>query len=237
MRTRMGIFILLFFLACETVLERNLACLISYATQVVKLESDLLGEREEVFINLAWSWIVETPTGDAIIIERSIGDSTHFTAIDTLWDIESQMHYTDSAPILEANSLVYYKLALLDDNRLEYFKTTMVEVPASQHFYEPSTDTLTDTLLHITYARLPDFGSCSVAVYKGISTDPESLLNFIDPLFDTLIAYPETTIVVPISDTTIYPNLTPYTIKLFTSNSILTRTSFGFRAFIKIPEL
>ena len=237
MRTKIGISILFLLLACETLFEIELACILVHTTQVVKMESDLLGEREDVFINLIWSWIYETPSGDAVVVERSIGDSTNFAPIDTLWGIDSVMYYTDNDSILNANSLVYYKLAFFDGQRLEYFKTTSLTVPASQHFYEPSTDTLTDTLLHITYTELPDFGSCSIAVYKGISTDLESLVNFIDPLFDTTLTYPDTTIVISLSDTTIYPNLTLYTIKLFSSNSILTRTSFGFRAFFKIPEL
>jgi hypothetical protein len=201
----------------------------------VKLESDLLGEREDIFINLAWSWVYDTPTGDGIIIDRSIGDSTNFTTIDTLWEIDSVMYYTDSAPVLQSGSVVYYKLGLLSGSSVEYFKSTEVSVPGSQHFYEPDNDTLFDTLLQITFKQLQDFSSCSVAVYKGFTTDPESLLYLAEPLFDTLMTYPDTTVIISVADTTIYPHFNLYTIKLFSSNSILTRISAGFRAFIKIP--
>jgi hypothetical protein len=221
--------------ACTTLLERDLRCIIAQATQVVKLESTLLGEREDVFVSLAWVWVHDTPTGEAVIINRSMDDSTNFTPIDTIWDIDSVMYYTDSASVLQAGSIVFYKLGLLDGSGVEYFRTFEVNVPGSQHFYEPSVDTLTDTLLHITFRPLEDFNSCSVAVYKGFSTDPESLVNFIDPLFDTLMTYPDTTVVVSMADTIVYPDATVYTIKLFTSNSIFTRISVGFRAFLKLP--
>lgn len=235
-RLKTGIVVLTIFIACENVIERDPLCIISHATQVVKLESDLLGEREDIFISLAWSWVYDTPTGDGIIIDRSIGDSINFTTIDTLWEIDSVMHYTDSAPMLQSSSVVYYRLGLLSGSSVEYFKSTEVNVPGSQHFYEPGSDTLSDTLLYITFKQLQDFNSCSVAVYKGFTTDPESLLYLADPLFDTMMTYPDTTVVISVADTTIYPYLTLYTIKLLSYNSILTRISAGFRAFIKIPS-
>lgn len=233
---KIGIVVLLTIIACENILENNLLCVISHATQVVALESELLGEREDVFVNLAWSWIYETPAGDGIIIDRSIGDSTNFTTIDTLWDIDSVMYYTDSASILQPGRLVYYKLGLLSGATVEYFKTAEVNVPGSQHFYEPANDTLSDTLLYITFKQLQDFNTCSIAVYKGFTTNPESLIHLTDPLFDTMMTYPDTMITISMADTTIYPDITLYTIKLFSSNSILTRISIGFRAFFKIPS-
>lgn len=236
MHLKAGFVVLAIFIACENIIELEPLCIISHATQVVKLESDLLGEREDIFISLAWSWVYDTPTGDGIIIDRSIGDTINFTTIDTLWEIDSVMHYTDNAPILQSSSVVYYKLGLLSGDGVEYFKSTEVNVPASQHFYEPNTDTLSDTLLHITFKQLQDFSSCSVAVYKGFTTDPESLLYLTESLFDTLMPYPDTTVVISVADTSIYPHFTLYTIKLFSSNSILTRISAGFRAFIKIPS-
>jgi len=198
------------------------------------LESDLLGEREDVLVNLSWTWTLGRPDGEGIIVQRSIGDSNNFATIDTLSPIEDEMYYNDSDTILSANTIVYYRLGFLNDNDVDYFITTDISIPASQHFYEPTEDTLGGDTLHITFAQLADFDACSISVYQAFTTEPESLINLTNSLFDTALSYPDTNISIYMPDTT-FPDTMLYTIKLSSSKilTLITDTSIGFRAFFK----
>ena len=226
----------LIFLAflCLIGCEMDMRCVFEHTTMVVKLESSAL-EMEKATVNLVWTWTSELPSGDGIIIERSIGDSSNFIPIDTLFQIETVMYYMDSASVLQPNSAVYYRLGILSDQEIDYFKTADISIPQSQHFYKPTSDTLGDTL-QIIYAKLQNFSDCSISIYRTYSTDPESLLALVNPLFDTSIAYPDTTLIVYMPDS-IFSDTTFYTIKLSSSKSapLITDTSIGFRAFFKNP--
>ncbi len=236
MKKIIGALIILIFLSCDTGIEINLDCVLKHTAEVLKLESDLLGEREDVLVNLSWTWTLGRPDGEGIIIQRSIGDSTHFATLDTLSPIADEMYYNDSDTILSANTLVYYRLGFLNDNSVDYFITTDVSIPASQHFYEPAEDTLGDDTLHITFAQLADFDACSISVYQAFTTEPESLVNLTNSLFDTALSYPDTNISIYMPDST-FPDTMLYTIKLSSSKilTLITDTSIGFRAFFKLP--
>lgn len=236
MKKMIGFLVILIFLSCETGIEINLDCVLKHTAEVLKLESDLLGEREDVLVNLSWTWILGTPDGEGIIVQRSVGDSTHFATLDTLSPIADEMYYNDSSSLLNANAIAYYRLGFLNDNSVDYFITTEVAIPASQHFYEPAADTLYGDTLHITFAQLADFDACSISVYQAFTTEPESLLNLTNSLFDTALSYPDTSIIIYMPDST-YPDTMLYTIKLSSSKilTLITDTSIGFRAFFKLP--
>lgn len=234
MKKIIGALIILIFLSCDTGIEINLDCVLKHTTEVLKLESDLLGEREDVLVNLSWTWTLGRPDGEGIIVQRSIGDSNNFATIDTLSPIEDEMYYNDSDTILSANTIVYYRLGFLNDNDVDYFITTDISIPASQHFYEPTEDTLGGDTLHITFAQLADFDACSISVYQAFTTEPESLINLTNSLFDTALSYPDTNISIYMPNTT-FPDTMLYTIKLSSSKilTLITDTSIGFRAFFK----
>ncbi|MCK4250351.1 hypothetical protein KAX97_02835 [candidate division WOR-3 bacterium] len=234
MKKMIGFLIILIFLSCDTGIEINLDCMLKHTAGVIKLESDLLGEREDVLVNLLWTWTLGTPDGEGIIVQRSIGDSTHFTTLDTLSPIADTMYYNDSDTILSANTLVYYRLGFLNDNSVDYFITTDISIPSSQHFYEPADDTLGGDTLHITFAQLADFDACSISVYQAFTTEPESLINLTNSLFDTALSYPDTNISIYMPEST-FPDTILYTIKLSSSKilTLITDTSIGFRAFFK----
>jgi hypothetical protein len=208
---------------------------VEHATTVLKLQSAILGEKEQVYINIVVTFILTQPSGEGIVIERSIGDSTSFAAIDTVMGVNQYMSYTDEDTLLEPSSTVYYRLGFLENSAVDYFTTEKIDVPGSQLFYEPSGDTLGDTL-QIVFAQVPNFNDCDIALYEFESTEPESLLNLVDPLFDTTLAYPDTILTVYLPDST-YPASMVYTIKISSSESLplITDTSVGFRAFFKKP--
>jgi hypothetical protein len=68
MKKMIGFLVILIFLSCETGIEINLDCVLKHTAEVLKLESDLLGEREDVLVNLSWTWILGTPDGEGIIV-------------------------------------------------------------------------------------------------------------------------------------------------------------------------
>jgi hypothetical protein len=206
-----------------------------HTTTVLKLQSAILGEKEQVYISIVVTFILTQPSGEGIVIERSIGDSTSFAAIDTVMGVSQYMSYTDEDTLLEPSSTVYYKLGFLENSTVDYFTTEKIDVPGSQLFYEPAGDTLGDTL-QIVFAQVPGFSDYDIALYKFESAEPESLLNLVDPLFDTSLTYPDTTVIVYLPDST-FPDTMVYTIRISSSQSLplITDTSVGFRAFFKNP--
>ncbi len=227
------ILIILLTLCCSEDTDIDLNCIIEHTTTIVKLESTLLGETEYISVNLVWTWLLGKPDGDAIIIERSIGDSTSYAVLDTLWQITSPMYYVDHDTALHAHNIIYYRLGLLNNQYVNYFKNTTLTIPSSQHFYQPASDTLSDTLV-ISYAKLSEFSSCQIKIYKAVATEPESLLNLTNELFDTSMTYPDTTITIFLADS-IFPDTSFYTIKISSLDVGQLITSIGFRAFFKKP--
>lgn len=229
--------IFLLFLTCTEDISR-LDFDFEHATTVLKLQSAILGEKEQVYINIMVTFILTQPPGEGIIIERSIGDSTSFAAIDTVLGVNQNMTYTDEDTLLEPSSTVYYRLGFLENSAVDYFTTEKIDVPGSQLFYEPSDDTLVGTgdTLRIVFAQVSGFSDCDIALYEFESADPESLLNLVDPLFDTTLTYPNDTCVVYLPDSD-YPDNMVYIIRISSSQSLplFTDTSVGFRAFFKNP--
>jgi hypothetical protein len=232
---KLGLFIIfLLFLSCPEDLSQ-LDFDFEHATTVLKLQSTLLGEKEQVYITIMVTFILTQPPGEGIVIERSIGDSTSFGAIDTVMGVNQYMSFTDEDTLLEPSSTVYYRLGFLENSIVDYFTTEKIDVPGSQLFYEPAGDTVGDTL-RIVFAQVSGFSDCDIALYEFTSAEPESLLNLINPLFDTTLTYPNDTCVVPLPDST-YSDSMVYTIRISSSQSLplITDTSVGFRAFVKSP--
>lgn len=244
MKKWVGILCVLSILACEELTKIDLDCLMWHVTSVVQLESTLLGERDDISVNLAWRWLLATPSGDGVVVERSIGSADDFTLLATVMPIENIMHYVDRDTILQPNTTAFYRLGFLEPTEVDYFDTLEVVIPPNQHFYEPAQDTIANDTLNITFAQLGSFTECEVALYHAFVTDPESLMNLIDPIFVDTLTYPDTSLVLPIPDS-IYPDTTIYTIRLLSLDevevsqgnltSVSSTLSSGFRAFFKKP--
>ncbi len=236
--------VVLALLSCDFFNEIDLGSIAWHATSVIKLESSLLGETSDISVNIAWRWLLEQPAGEAVIVERSIGDQSGYVVIDTVTPIENQMTYLDRDTLLEPSTTVFYRLGFLDAGSIDYFKIVEVVVPAQQHFYAPAFDTIGNDTLSLAFARLPGFNDCEVAVYKAFVTDPESLMNLVNPLFIDTLSYPDTSLVFEMPDG-VYPDTSVYTIRLLSLNevevsqggltNVSTTLSAGFRAFFKSP--
>ncbi len=241
-----GLIFVLIIIACTTITEIDLDALVWHVTNVIKLESGLLGETHDVSVHLAWRWILARPSGDGIVVERSIGSTSNFVVIDTVAPIETVMTYLDRDTILQPNTTIYYRLGFLDDTGVDYFDTADVVIPQTQHFYEPTEDTVGNDTLRITFAELQNFNDCEVAVFNAFVTDPDSLMNLLNPVFIDTLTYPDTSMVLPMPDS-IYPDTTIYTIRLLSINevevtqggltSLSSSISSGFRAFFKKPPI
>ena len=241
-----GILLVLALLACTTITEIDLDALVWHVTNVIKLESGLLGETHDVSVNLAWRWILARPSGDGIVVERSIGDMNSFVVIDTVTPIDTVMTYLDRDTILQPNTTVYYRLGFLDETAVDYFDTAGVAIPQTQHFYEPGGDTIGNDTLRITFTQLQDFNDCEVAVFNAFVTDPDSLMNLLNPVFRDTLTYPDTSLLLPIPES-VYPDTTIYTIRLLSINevevtqggltSLSSAITSGFRAFFKKPPI
>ncbi len=231
---------LLMLLACESGVEINLECLLKHTSEVLKMESTLLGEKEQVIVNLTWRWLYQKPSIDAVIIERSLNDSTHYTPIDTL-PVDTIMTYTDNDSMLMPNSVVFYRLNSLYGKATETFKVVEVNTPPAQDFYQPQTDTIGNDTLTITFGKLENFSNYNLSIYRVLSNQIDSLFSIpiesllvmlTSPLFDTTIT--DTTITVYLSDS-IFPDTAVYTVKVSSSKifELITDTSIGLRPFFK----
>ncbi|MBE0432984.1 hypothetical protein IBX73_05895 [candidate division WOR-3 bacterium] len=236
--------LVLVLLSCDLLEEVDLGSVAWHAASVIRLESALLGEKTDISVNIAWRWLLEEPSGDGIVVERSIGSASAYVAIDTVAPIETLMTYLDRDTLLQPNTTVYYRLGFFEDGSIDYFKTVEVGLPAQQHFYAPQQDTIGDDTLTVIFAQLAGFNDCEVAIFKAFVTEPESLMNLVNPLFVDTLAYPDTVLALNLPDS-VYPDTSIYTIRLLSLNEVevsqgsLTRwsttVSAGFRAFFKNP--
>jgi hypothetical protein len=243
--TGVAIFMLILtFMDCETKtgFDVNLQCWTKHTSEVINVESGLLGAKDQVFINLTWGWTLQRPTVDAIIVDRSIGDLAHFTAIDTQFNIDSVMICNDADTVLEPNTLVYYQLNSLYGASVTPFCTIDVNVPAAQHFTRPASDTLSiaDDTLVVSFSHISGLDTTDIAIYAGAPTSIDSLLNFLtNPLYSTTTA--DTILSIPGADS-LFPadTIVPYTIRISSSSVALldwiTDTSVGFKAFVRLSK-
>ncbi|MEO0206649.1 MAG: hypothetical protein ABIL22_08260, partial [candidate division WOR-3 bacterium] len=224
------------FVACESGFEINLECWVKHTSEVIGVETSILGEKSQVFVNLTWGWVYQRPAIDAVIIDRSMGDSTHYVTIDTVFEMDTVMFFNDADSLLMPNTIVYYRLNSLNGKAVETFKEVKVEIPPAQHFYKPDSEfisILNDTLC-ISFARLSGFDTTDIAIYKGAPKSIDSLLNYLtNPLYETTIA--DTVLNISNADSLFPVDTIPYTIRISSSKisalDLITDTSIGFRAF------
>jgi len=228
----LAVLIGLFFVSCESGLNINLTCILKHTTQVVKLESGILGEKTQTLVNLTWTWI-QQPTGDGVVIARST-DSTNWVILDTLAPIAAEMIFNDTDSSLIPGDTIWYNLGYISGAEVTYFITPKLVLPQAQHFYLPAADSVTidTTGLPICFAKLASFDSFKVELFKANVTQPESLMNLQNPIWDTMIT-DTSVVIVPFPDTAV----AVYTLKVSSSSILefITDGSYGFRAFFRLP--
>ena len=248
MKRMIGVLITLLMFACDTGVKLNLEAALKHTAEVLKLESTLLGEKEEVLVNLTWTWIPPfKPVGGSVVIERSIGNENNYTIIATIDPIEDEMYYNDNDSTLSSNSIIYYRLSHLDNGETDEFISADVEVPSSQHFLKPDSDALdlSNDTLEIIFSKLQEFDDASIALYKTsfapaeidsfLNMPFEELLNILtNPVIDTTIT--DTILIIPNADSLI-EDFTIYVVKISSSKILefITDSSIGLRPFSKLP--
>jgi len=228
----LAILIGFFFVSCESGLNINLNCILKHTTQVVKFESPWVGGKTQTLVNLTWTWVVQ-PSGDGVVIERST-DSTNWVTLDTLAPIAAEMIYNDTDSSLTPGDTIWYNLGYISGAEITYFITPKLVLPQAHLFYPPVPDTISNDTLSITFAKLIGFDQYILSLFQADVTQPESLMNLLNPLWcDTLT---DTTLVLPIPDS-IFADLAVYTIKIDASKivQLITDGSYGFRPFFKKP--
>ncbi|MEO0128758.1 MAG: hypothetical protein ABIL02_00770 [candidate division WOR-3 bacterium] len=226
-------------IGCETGMEVNLECWVKHTSEVINVETSILGEKSQVFVNLTWGWTLQRPQIDAVIVERS-NDSTNFVVLDTV-PIDTIMYFNDADTLLRPNTKVYYRFTSLYGKATDHIIDISVEIPPVQHFHKPDAEfisILNDTLC-ISFARISGFDTTDIAIYKGATKSIDSLLNYLtNPLYDTTIA--DTILFVSNADSLFPIDSVPYTIKISSSKmsqlDYITDTSIGFRAFIRTQK-
>lgn len=231
--------VVLMTIGCKTGINVNLECWIKHTSEVINVETSILGEKSQVFVNLTWGWTLQRPQIDAVIVERS-NDSTNFVALDTI-PVDTIMYFNDTDSLLRPNTKVYYRLNSLYGKATDHIIDVSVKIPPVQHFYKPDTEfisILNDTL-DIAFARILGFDTTDIAIYKGAPKSIDSLLKYLtNPLYDTTIA---DTILSISNANSLFPSDTiPYTIKISSSKmsqlDYITDTSIGFRAFVRTQK-
>ena len=234
------IIIALLLFSCTTGLEVNTECVLKHTAEMVVFENTV-GNAEQALVNLSWTWVYNTPTGDGVIIERQLtGD---FDSIGYVSPIGSLRTFTDTSDLLTSNADVSYRLGFLAGTAIDYFITVDVTIPQVQHFVAPDTEFITiDSTLTITFNDLSDFDETDVTIYKTSFTAIDSVLNtpvltlleiLTNPLVDTTLTGNE--LIVYGADTLI-DSLSVHMIKISSSKigqlDYITDTSIGLRAFI-----
>ncbi len=239
MKKLYGFLAIVIFFGCETGMEVNLECWVKHTAEVVNVETSILGEKSQVFVNLTWGWTLQRPQIDAVIVERS-NDSITFVALDTV-PIDTLMYFNDADTLLRPNTKVYYRLNSLYGRSTDHIIDVAVEIPSVQHFYKPDTEFIAigNDTLSISFSRLSGFDTTDIAIYKGAPKSIDSLLNYLtNPIYDTTIA--DTIINISNADSLFPIDTLPYTIRISSSKmsgfDYITDTSIGFRAFIRTSK-
>jgi len=243
MKKMIGFLVILIFLSCETGIEINLDCVLKHTAEMVKMESSA-GDTEKTFVNLSWTWVLRTPAGDGVIVERKI--DTDFDSIAYVTPIESLMTFTDTSALLESGIGVSYRLGLLDEGNVDYFDTTDFNIPESQHFWQPDTEfiSIPNDTLEIIFSKLQEYDTTDVAIYKMLVSNIDSLFN--TPIEEILDALTDTVIDTTVTDTLVkivVSNINTTSIHMIKISSsaistldYITDTSIGLRAFIRLPS-
>lgn len=246
MRRFLVISSILILFACNTGLEINTECVLKHTAEMVKFENTV-GDIEEVFVNLSWTWVYTTPNGDGVIVERQI--TSGYDSIGYVDSITSLMTFTDTSDLLEPNLAVSYRLGFLVGKSIDYFDTTDFTIPGTQHFVQPDTEFITidttNNTLTIEFAALAGFDETDIAIYKTsfaeidsiINTPLEELLEILtNPLIDTTVT--GTQLVISGAHALI-ETLSVHMIKISSSKidqlDYITDTSIGLRAFVRTP--
>ncbi len=238
----LGLALLVIF-GCNTGIEINLECWLKHTAEAIRLQSQVLGEKEGAIVNLTWGWIHyphQKPNIDWVIVERSIGDTLHYQTLDTL-PVDTVMTFTDTDIRLKPDTTLYYRLLSLYGMKTDTFKVCNVSIPQAQQFYQPQTDTIGNDTLSITFRKLPDFTNYKIEIFRTQATSIESL--FVMPIESLLLSLTNCPLDTTISDTTItlpmvdniFPDNEVYTIKLSSSKmgEYITDTSVGLKFFFK----
>jgi hypothetical protein len=230
-------------LSCDTGIEVNMDCILKHTTEVVKLESSYKNI-EKTYVNLSWTWVLDTPDGDGVIVERKI--DADFDSIGYVSPIESLMTFFDTSGLLVPESEVFYKLGLRSGGVRDSFCTVNFKIPEDQHFYRPDAEmiNLAHDTLEVIFHKLQDFNETDVALYETPFSSIDSLLNtpvseilaiLTNPIFDSTIT--DTLLFISGADTLFTINAV-YVIKISSSTmgnlDYITDTSIGLRAFLRI---
>ncbi len=228
-------FICLLVLSCESGININLQVVMKTTSHVIKLEGGRLGDRTQVIVNHTWTWL-QKPAGDSVVVERSL-DSLNWTRIATCIPITDEMTCTDTDSTMPPGDTVWYRMSYLSGEDNFNFVNPRVVLLPTQHFNEPFDDTVfssTDTIFHIDIAPISGLSEYVLELYQADVTQPESLLNLMNPVWvDTLVSATITD--VPIGG---YANGI-YTWKVSCTKiaqlNVLSDGTHGFRAFVKLP--
>jgi hypothetical protein len=228
-------------LTCNTGLEINTECVLKHTGETVIFENTA-GDVTETLVNLSWTWVWGVPDGDGVIIERQL--ASDYDSIGYISPIGSLMTYTDTSDLLVPNTDVSYRLGFLSGKVVDYFVTTDLTIPETQHFTAPDTEFITvDTSLSINFDMLADFDETDIAIYKTSFTSIDSIINMpiqtlleilTDPLIDTTVTADQ--LIIYGADTLI-DLLDVHVIKISSSKigqlDYITDSSIGLRAFIR----
>ncbi|MEO0225458.1 MAG: hypothetical protein ABIL05_00745, partial [candidate division WOR-3 bacterium] len=229
-----GLFIILavvvfLVMVCETGIEVNLSTVKLATSNIVSVESKLLGAKRTGFTMLKWWWAITKPeVGDGIIVQYST-NNTDWRDIDTISPITDTMTFkTTDTLYVKGGARFYYKLNYWNGQNIEPFDTIEVYILPLITYVKPDSDTinlrnLAETLT-VTWRTIKNkkdelIKDYKVEVYRGkITTDPDSLLNLVNPIdskeVSATAAESVLTCKFSTADTTKYPSLGIFTIKV-----------------------
>ncbi len=133
-----GIGVFFVWLGCETGLNVSLSAAVKTTAEIYHVDAPLY-DTDYGFIHIEWTWMVRTPDGDGVIIERSEGSKNKFVVVDTVSPIDTVMSYVDKDTAgIKPQTTYYYRLSLLKGGETKVFSEPEVNTPSTIIFVAPS---------------------------------------------------------------------------------------------------
>ncbi len=98
---------------CDIGINVNLEVATKHTSWIYTVSDSTLGSVSFGNVYLEWTWLAKVPTGDSVVIERSVGNKNNYQFAGSVAPLDTVMSFTDKdSSAIQPQKTIYYKLSL-----------------------------------------------------------------------------------------------------------------------------